>query len=87
MTRLPVSKLREELAEALNRVAYSGERVVLERRGKGVAALVSVGDLELLEALDDRMDLEAAREALKDVEKHGAVPWEKVKAALRQRRS
>jgi len=86
MTRLPVSKAREDFAEALNRVAYRGERIVLERRGKRVAAIVSVEDLDLLERLEDRMDLESARKALADVRRHGAVPWEKVKAALRQRR-
>ena len=39
------------------RVAYKGERIVLERHGKDVAALVSVEDLELLEELEDRTDL------------------------------
>ena len=29
---------RDKMAEALNRVAYGGERVILEVRGKGVAA-------------------------------------------------
>ena len=86
MTRLPVSKAREDLADALNRVAYSGERIVLERRGKRVVALVSVEDLDLLEELEDRLDLEAARKGLADARKRGTVPWEKVKATLRRRR-
>ncbi len=82
MTRLPVSKAREDLAEALNRVAYSGERIVLERRGKRVAAIVSVEDLDLLEQLEDDMDVALARQRLADAKKHGTVPWEKVKAKL-----
>ena len=82
MTRLPVSKAREDLAEALNRVAYSGERIVLERRGKRIAAIVSVEDLDLLERLDDDLDVALARERLADAEKRGTVPWEKVKAKL-----
>ena len=36
MTRRSVNDLRSDLAEILNRVAYEGERVVVERRGKGV---------------------------------------------------
>lgn len=80
MTRLPASKAREQLAEVLNRVAYGGERVVLERRGKGVAAVIPVEDLELLEALEDRYDVEAARAAL--AEKGRNVPWKKLKAEL-----
>ena len=79
MTRLATSSLREKLADALNRVAYSGERIVLERRGKDVAALVSLEDLAVLEELEDRIDLEEAREALKE---SGTVPWEEVRTRL-----
>jgi len=79
MTRMPVSSLRENLADALNRVAYEGKRIVLVRRGKDVAALVPLDDLNLLDELEDRFDLEAAREALKEP---GAIPWEEVKADL-----
>ena len=79
MTSLPVSKARQELAELLNRVAYKGERIVIERHGKTVAALVPTEDLEVLESLEDRIDLEDARRALKE---KGAIRWEKVKADL-----
>jgi len=60
-------------------VAYGKDRVVLERRGKPLAALVPVEDLELLEELEDRLDLEAAKKALKAP---GRVPWEKLKKEL-----
>ena len=79
MTRLSASAVREEFSETLNRVAYKGERIVLERRGKDVAALVPVEDLELLELLEDRMDLEAARKALKE---HGSISLDELKAEL-----
>jgi prevent-host-death family protein len=79
MTRLSVNDVRNDFAETLNRVRYQGERVVVERRGKGVAALVPVEDLELLQALEDRIDLAAARKALKEP---GRIPWEKVKKDL-----
>ena len=74
-----VAEIRNNFAELLNRVAYAGERVVLERRGKGVAALVSMDDLELLEKLDDEVDIKAARAALKE---KGEVAWQDVKAEL-----
>ena len=62
---LPVGKVRDQFAEALNQVAYRGERIWIERRGKDVAAPVPIEDVELLEALEDRIDLEDARAALK----------------------
>jgi prevent-host-death family protein len=84
MTRLRASVLRENLADALNRVAYKGERIVLERRGKEVAALVSLDDLALLNALEDRIDLEAARAALAEMKTKGRkpIPWETAKRQL-----
>ena len=79
MTRMAASKVREEFADTLNRVAFGKERIVLHRRGKKLAAIVPVEDLVFLEEVEDRMDLEAARKALKE---RGAVPWKKVKAKL-----
>ena len=74
------SALREALAETVNRVAYGKERVTVRRRGKPVAALVPLEDLELLEALEDRLDLEAARAAL--AESTERIPYEKVRRTL-----
>ena len=80
MTQLAASKAREQFADIINRVSYRGERVVLERRGKRVAALVPVQDLDLLEVLEDRLDIEAARAAL--AEKGPNIPWTRLKAEL-----
>jgi prevent-host-death family protein len=82
MQRLSVGGARDQLADALNRVAYRGERIIIERRGKSLAAVVPMEDLELLQALEDRIDLEEAREALAEAEGVGTVPWEQVKAEL-----
>jgi len=68
------------LAEAINRVVSDGERTVIRRNGKEVAAVVSVQDLRMLEALDDHLDLEDARQIMK---KPGRlIPWEKIKSDL-----
>lgn len=63
---MKVVDIRANLADALNRVAYAGERIVLERHGKGVAVLVSLEDLALLERIEDEQDAKAARKALKE---------------------
>jgi len=77
MTRIPASKAREQFADVLNDVAFRGERVVLHRHGKDVAAIVSVEDLALLEELEDRYDVEAARAALS--EPGANIPWDQLK--------
>lgn len=79
MTRLRASKARQEFADTLNRVVYGGERIVLARRGRDLAAIVPMDDLELIRALEDRIDLQRAKKALKE---KGSVPWKKVKAEL-----
>lgn len=44
---------KTRLSEFVNKVLYGGERVVITRNGKPVAALVSPDDLARLEALDN----------------------------------
>ena len=84
MTRISVGEARKEMADILNHVAYKGWRVVLHRRGKDVAALVSLEDLEILESLEDAADTKAALRAESRARKRGEkpIPWEKVKASL-----
>ena len=79
MTRLAASRVREHFSDTLNRVAYRKERIVLRRRGKDLAAVVPIEDFTFLEEVEDRLDLEAARKALKE---KGTVPWSKLKAEL-----
>jgi len=82
MTRVKASEARNDFATTLNRVAYGKNRVVLHRRGKDLAAIVPMEDLELLQKLEDRLDLEAAREALKEAGRKGTISWEKIKKDL-----
>lgn len=84
MIHLPVSAFKNEIAETLNRVAYAGERVFLQRHGKDVAALVSMKEIELLdqiEQMEDTIDLKEALKALQELKsgKDTTVSWEKVK--------
>jgi prevent-host-death family protein len=58
---VPVTEARKDLADLVNQVAYRGERIVLTRHGKVVAAIVSAEDLELLDRLQaERIDLTQA---------------------------
>lgn len=69
MANVPISEARERLADLGNRVAFRGERVVVERRGKELFALVPIEDVELLERIEDEMDLAAIRRRLKEPSK------------------
>jgi prevent-host-death family protein len=44
--RISAAEAKTNLSELLSRVAYGGERFVIERRGKPVAALVSVDEVD-----------------------------------------
>jgi PHD/YefM family antitoxin component YafN of YafNO toxin-antitoxin module len=65
-------------------VSYGGERIVLGRHGRDVAALISVEDLKLfdklLEEYEDRIDIEAARESLAESDER--IPYEQVRREL-----
>ena len=78
MTRVNVSKAREEFPDLVNRAAYGKERTIVSRRGKDLAAVIPIEDLRLLERLTreemDRIDLEDAQAALKEAEEKGTVP-------------
>lgn len=82
MIRVESTQARGTFSETINRVAYGKERVVLERRGKAVAAIVPMADIELLEQLEDLIDLEAARRALANPKNKKTIPWKKLKAQL-----
>jgi prevent-host-death family protein len=77
-----VSEARQDLAELVNRAAYGGERIRVSRRGRTIAAIVPIGDLELIEQMEDEFDLDAAREALADPENATPIPWKQVKVNL-----
>ena len=48
---VPLGEAKTRLSSLVNVVAYGGERVVIESRGRPKAALVSVEDLERLQGM------------------------------------
>jgi prevent-host-death family protein len=73
---------RKNFSELINRVAYGKDRVVLTRRNRPLVAVVPIEDIELIEEIEDREDLKAARAAMRDIRRHGAVPWSRIKKEL-----
>ncbi len=70
MASVALSGLQRDLPTTLSRVARYGERVVLRRGGKPVAALVPIEDLEWLDKLDELEDAYLALEAEKVLAEH-----------------
>ena len=82
MAEINTIEARANFSELVNRAAYGKERVVLTRRGKPVAVVVPLDDLELLEHLEDEGDAQAGEAALEQWRSDGrpVVPWSTIKA-------
>src|SRR5262245_15584760 len=78
MATMTVAEAKNRFSDVLRRAEYGGERVVVERHGKPVAAIVSTDDLKRLEATDDAADLRDARAALAEAKRDGLFPLELV---------
>jgi len=67
MTTVSMTQARHEFSDLANRVIFTGETILIKKNGKVAFALVPSKDVEILQALEDRFDLEEALEALKEL--------------------
>ena len=74
------AQARERFDDLLERAVEHKDRVVLTRRGKPVAALVPIEDLNFPEAIEDQLDAEEFQRAKEEFERSGepAIPLEEV---------
>jgi prevent-host-death family protein len=61
-----MTKARQDFTSIANRVMFGSERICIEKNNKPALAVVSIEDLEILEALEDKIDVEEALKALKE---------------------
>ncbi len=80
VTTLSITEIRDNFSDAINRVAYKQERILVRRSGKDVVAIVSIEDLAALEALEDQRDIQAAKAAL--AESNERIPYKRVRREL-----
>ena len=80
-------QLRASIGDVLNRIQYRGERVVVERKGEPVAAIIGVADLRRLEALETEQEIELYRLAKRSFEEDhlGPLTFGELVAAVRRR--
>ena len=68
-THVSIGRVKRDISELVNRVAYGGERIVFTSRGKPKAALVSIKDYQRLEQEREQQNLARWRAWLKDAAK------------------
>jgi prevent-host-death family protein len=85
---LSTAEARERFAELVSRAAFGKERIVLTRRGKPLAAMVPVADLERLQALEDAADRAAVERAETEMARTGdrGVPLAEILAEFGAKR-
>jgi len=81
--RVSTSAARQQFADLINRAAYRGERFVLQRRKKPIAAVIPIEEYDFLERMieerENAIDVRLARKARKE---KGSIPLEAVKKKL-----
>ncbi len=84
-TKMEATKVRNHFAEELSKVAFGKQRLVIERNGKPLVAVVPFEELALLEGLseqeEDRRDVAAYRQAKAEMARTGErpIPWARFK--------
>ena len=82
LATLSTTEAQEKFPELLRRVAAGKERIILTRAGEELAAVVPIEDLALVEALEDRADIEETREALREAREKGTTSLADLKVLL-----
>src|SRR5437762_835362 len=77
---MTLPELRKRFDSVIDRVTRDGERVLVERRGKAIAAIVPIEDLAMIEHFEDRADAKAAKAAIRAGGQ--PIPWEQARNKL-----
>jgi len=89
MTIMPMAQARDHLAEVVESVQKTHDRVTLTRHGQPAAVIIAAADLdsilETLDILSTPSALEAIREGEADVAAGRYVTMEDMRAAVRDR--
>ena len=79
-TTIPATEARTKLRELLDEVEETKGRVIITKKGRAKAALVSIDELEgweeTLDILANRDEVKAIRRGLADIAASRVVPWE-----------
>lgn len=82
MEEITTAETRKHMAELLNRTAYGGERFVVTRHGKELAAIVPLSDVTLLDKLRSLLDRKEFEAAVEEVRTASTRSWDDVRRDL-----
>lgn len=82
MKPISTADARKNMAELVNRAAYGGERFVVTRHGKELAAIVPLEDATLLDRVRSLIEAHDFEAALREIGESGTVPWDEVRREL-----
>lgn len=82
MLEKTASDARQNFAELINHVAYGNERVLIHRHGKQLAGVVPIQDLALLRDIESFIDLEDARQAVREAQEQKTISLDELKQRL-----
>jgi len=82
MKEISTAETRKRMAELVNRAAYGGERFVVTRHGKELAAIVPLSEVTLLDKLRSLLDRKEFEEAVEEIRTAGTRSWDDVRRDL-----
>ena len=82
MKQVSTAETRKHMAELLNRAAYGGERFVVTRHGKELAAIVPLAEVDLLDKLRSLLDQKEFEQAVEEVRTADTRSWDEVRREL-----
>jgi prevent-host-death family protein len=74
-SRVSAAQAKAQLSELVSNVAHQGSHYIIERRGKPVAALVTVGELEELERMRPKAERSLGALALVGAWREAGDEW------------
>ncbi len=80
MVEISFAEASEQFSEMFDRAADDKERIVVTRQGKRVVAIVPIEDMEAMEEIEDRIDLEEAAKARAEAKEKGTISLAEMKA-------
>lgn len=73
---------KETFSDLITRVSHNKERIVITRRGKELAVLIPMDDLNLLLTAQQKAVLEEATHALQEARQQGTLSFDSFKNSL-----